>query len=108
MNKRPNHSIHCSVQNCRHLCGENNYCSLDEISVGCGTGTANTLCCSFEEKRGSLNSAEKASRHAYENAMDDWKYDVYGPAESLMDNYPGTVDNRSDSANTTDSHTFPW
>ena len=108
MNKKPNHSIHCNVQNCRHICGESCYCSLDAISVGCGTGSANTLCCSFEEQRGSRNSAERAASHAFESALDNWGTDVYGPAESLMENYPGTVDNRSDSANTTDSHTFPW
>ncbi|MBE6903373.1 MAG: DUF1540 domain-containing protein [Ruminococcaceae bacterium] len=33
-NCKANHSIKCSVSNCVHHCSKENYCSLDEISVG--------------------------------------------------------------------------
>ncbi len=34
MNKNANHSIKCSVEQCKHHCNSENYCSLDKISVG--------------------------------------------------------------------------
>lgn len=30
----PNHCISCTVQQCEHHCGAENYCSLDRILVG--------------------------------------------------------------------------
>ena len=51
MNKTPNNSIKCSVNSCTHHCGEQNYCTLNEIKVGCCdanvTHCANTECASF-------------------------------------------------------------
>ena len=35
MNKTPNNSIKCSVNSCAYHCGEQNYCTLNEIKVGC-------------------------------------------------------------------------
>lgn len=32
--ERPNESIRCNVQNCRHHCSSKNYCSLSTIEVG--------------------------------------------------------------------------
>lgn len=29
-----NHSIECTVQQCKHHCGSQNYCSLNKIQVG--------------------------------------------------------------------------
>ena len=34
MENKANRSIACSVQQCMHHCGEQNYCTLDCISVG--------------------------------------------------------------------------
>ncbi|MDD5924048.1 MAG: DUF1540 domain-containing protein [Clostridia bacterium] len=34
MNCKANHSIKCTVEQCKHHCGEQNYCSLDSIKVG--------------------------------------------------------------------------
>lgn len=52
MNQNPNHSIACSVETCAHHCGQQSYCSLNEIKVGCcGTTPANceaTECASFK------------------------------------------------------------
>ena len=33
MNKTPNNSIKCSVNSCAYHCGEQNYCTLNEIKV---------------------------------------------------------------------------
>ena len=47
-----NPSIKCSVTSCTHHCNDKNYCSLNEIRVGCCdssvTNCANTECASFE------------------------------------------------------------
>ena len=34
MNMNANHSIKCSVDECTHHCGAENYCSLDCVSIG--------------------------------------------------------------------------
>ena len=53
-NERANRSIQCSVSNCTHHCGEENYCTLNEIKVGCTAGSAQptnckeTQCASFQ------------------------------------------------------------
>ena len=51
MNKTPNNSIKCSVNSCAYHCGEQNYCTLNEIKVGCCdsnvTNCASTECASF-------------------------------------------------------------
>ena len=51
-NKTPNNSIRCSVNRCAYHCGEQNYCNLNEIKVGCCdanvTNCANTECASFQ------------------------------------------------------------
>jgi len=50
-NKNVNHNIKCSVSSCAHHCLDKNYCSLDEIKVGCSdpavTDSADTECDSF-------------------------------------------------------------
>ena len=33
MNKTPNNSIKCSVNSCAYHCGEQNYCTLNEICL---------------------------------------------------------------------------
>ena len=49
-----NDSIHCTVSNCRHHCGQSDYCSLNCVSIG--THEANPTqpqcvdCESFEQK----------------------------------------------------------
>ena len=49
-----NHSIKCSVTNCTHHCSDENYCSLNEIKVGCACDTTRptnckeTECASFQ------------------------------------------------------------
>ncbi|WP_297202171.1 DUF1540 domain-containing protein [uncultured Flavonifractor sp.] len=52
MNQTPNNSIKCSVSNCAHHCGGQNYCTLSEIKVGCcepnATKCASTECASFQ------------------------------------------------------------
>lgn len=52
MNKTPNNSIKCSVNSCAYHCGEQNYCTLNEIKVGCCdsnvTNCASTECASFQ------------------------------------------------------------
>ncbi len=52
MNDRANPSIRCSVASCAYHCGDKNYCSLNEIKVGCcessATNCASTECASFE------------------------------------------------------------
>lgn len=52
MNKTPNNSIRCSVNRCAYHCGEQNYCTLNEIKVGCCdsnvTNCASTECASFQ------------------------------------------------------------
>ena len=35
MNKNANPSIKCSVSSCAYHCNDKNYCSLNEINVGC-------------------------------------------------------------------------
>ena len=49
-----NRAIQCSVTQCRHHCGEENYCSLESIRVGtheCDpTVDACTDCLSFVKK----------------------------------------------------------
>ena len=44
MNKTPNNSIKCSVNSCAYHCGEQNYCTLNEIKVGCCDSNV-TNCC---------------------------------------------------------------
>ncbi|MBQ7950205.1 MAG: DUF1540 domain-containing protein [Clostridia bacterium] len=34
MNNQANHSIKCTVQQCRHHCNSENYCTLDCVSIG--------------------------------------------------------------------------
>lgn len=34
MNNQANRSIKCTVQQCRHHCNTENYCSLDCVSIG--------------------------------------------------------------------------
>ncbi|MGI5959101.1 MAG: DUF1540 domain-containing protein [Massiliimalia sp.] len=50
-----NHSIQCTVQQCSHHCGQENYCSLDHIMVGTHelnpTQADCTDCKSFELKK---------------------------------------------------------
>ena len=54
MNKTPNNSIKCSVNSCAYHCGEQNYCTLNEIKVGCCdsnvTNCASAECASFQLK----------------------------------------------------------
>lgn len=51
----PNYSIKCSVSNCKHHCGAQQYCSLDSIMVGTHeqnpTMVPCTDCQSFENGR---------------------------------------------------------
>ena len=51
MNSNANHSIQCSVANCTHHCAQN-YCTLNEIKVGCCEANAKTCasteCASFQ------------------------------------------------------------
>lgn len=50
MNK--NSSIKCSVTNCKHHSGNENYCTLNAINVGCCDSSVtcckNTECASFD------------------------------------------------------------
>jgi len=52
MNNNANPSIKCSVSTCAHHCTGRDYCSLDEIKVGCCdpsvTNCGSTECASFE------------------------------------------------------------
>ena len=52
MNQNVNHSIKCSVASCVHHSGAQEYCTLNEIKVGCCRAKAtfcdNTECASFE------------------------------------------------------------
>ncbi len=32
-NKTPNHSIQCSVQQCEHHCGNENFCALNSVRI---------------------------------------------------------------------------
>ena len=52
MNNNANPSIKCSVISCTHHCSDKDYCSLNEIKVGCCdpsvTNPAATECASFE------------------------------------------------------------
>ena len=52
MNKTPNTSIKCSVASCAYHCSDKNYCTLNEIKVGCCdpsvTSCASTECASFQ------------------------------------------------------------
>ena len=49
-----NPSIQCSVSNCAYHCGGENYCTRNEIQVGCTAGSAQptnckeTQCASFQ------------------------------------------------------------
>ncbi len=49
-----NKSIHCSVEQCRHHCGNANYCTLDTVSIGTHepnpTEAKCVDCNSFEKK----------------------------------------------------------
>ena len=51
-----NPSIKCSVTSCSHHCCDKDYCSLNEIKVGCCdkavTNCASTECASFELGKG--------------------------------------------------------
>lgn len=50
--KNANSSIKCSVTSCSHHCHDKNYCSLNEIKVGCSdpsvTASCDTECASFD------------------------------------------------------------
>ena len=52
MNQNHNPSIKCSVSSCAHHCEGQNYCTLNEIKVGCcdssATSCASTECASFQ------------------------------------------------------------
>lgn len=52
MNQTPNTSIKCSVASCAYHCSDKNFCTLNEIKVGCCdpsvTSCASTECASFE------------------------------------------------------------
>ena len=54
MNCNANKSIECTVQQCTHHCGHENYCSLDKILVGTHemnpTADQCTDCKSFRKK----------------------------------------------------------
>ena len=54
MNCHANKSIECTVQQCAHHCGHENYCSLDKIMVGTHemnpTVDQCTDCMSFRKK----------------------------------------------------------
>lgn len=54
MDKNINHSIGCSVTECRYHSGQENYCSLQQIQVGKSELHANradcTECDSFQQK----------------------------------------------------------
>ena len=54
MNCHANKSIECTVQQCAHHCGHENYCSLDKILVGTHemnpTMDQCTDCMSFRKK----------------------------------------------------------
>ena len=54
MNCHANKSIECTVQQCTHHCGHENYCSLDKILVGTHemnpTADQCTDCKSFRKK----------------------------------------------------------
>ncbi len=54
MNCHANKSISCTVSQCTHHCGQENYCSLDHILVGsheaCPTQDQCTDCKSFSRK----------------------------------------------------------
>ncbi len=49
--EQANHSIQCSVNNCKHHAAAQDYCTLKEIKVGCCdshvTCCGNTECASF-------------------------------------------------------------
>lgn len=49
-----NKSIQCTVSQCKHHCGEENYCSLDKIQVGTHEADPTvkqcTDCMSFDRK----------------------------------------------------------
>ncbi|MPM64925.1 hypothetical protein SDC9_111816 [bioreactor metagenome] len=53
VNNNPNNSIKCSVSSCSYHCKDKNYCSLDEIKVGCSDPMVNecadTECASFRK-----------------------------------------------------------
>lgn len=55
MNKNVNHSIQCSVTSCAYHADAQDYCTLNEIKVGCckakPTCCDNTECASFELDR---------------------------------------------------------
>jgi hypothetical protein len=40
-----NHSIKCSVNNCAHHASAQNYCTLNEINVGCCTAKPTSCDC---------------------------------------------------------------
>ena len=52
--EKANRSIQCSVSSCAYHCGGENYCTLNEIQVGCTAGSARptnckeTQCASFQ------------------------------------------------------------
>lgn len=52
MDCHANHSIGCSVTDCAYHCKDQQYCSLNEIKVGCcepkATDPACTECASFK------------------------------------------------------------
>ena len=54
MNSKANKSIECTVSQCAHHCDLENYCSLNEISVGTHetdpTAKQCTDCMSFDRK----------------------------------------------------------
>lgn len=54
MNCKANKCIKCTVEQCRHHCGSENYCSLDSILVGTHESNPTmdqcTDCMSFDKK----------------------------------------------------------
>ena len=50
--EKANRSIQCSVSNCAYHCGGENYCTRNEIQVGCDQSTVGscqeTQCVSFQ------------------------------------------------------------
>lgn len=53
-NCHANHSIHCNVSQCRYHCDDEDYCSLEKITVGTHEADPSvkqcTDCMSFDKK----------------------------------------------------------
>ena len=56
MDNKVNHSIKCSVSSCAYHANSQNYCTLNEIKVGCSTPNVTdcgcTECASFQAGSG--------------------------------------------------------